>query len=1016
MLRRLILSAVVVGLLLAASLTWEAKTSAVQSRVASSYAARLQYAVGAGRSPSLVFPNHGPFDEIRGYVMLPTFTERLATRGFTIAKQVRMNDDLVALTRAGVPPPYREPAPVGLVLRDWAGRTLFDATPRGYRFATYAEIPRLAVLSLLFIENRELADHDHPYRNPAVEWDRLGRAVVLYAGSKLGLDWRVEGGSTLAVQIEKFRHSVAGRTDSGGEKVRQIVAASLKAYREGRDTTERRREIVLDYLNSMPLGAAPGYGELYGLGEGLYAWFGLDQREVVAALDGDDPRAKAHAFKHVLALIAAVRAPSVLLGKNRAALEERVSSYLDLLVAAGVVDAELATTTRAVDLIQLDRAPQPPPQAYVRRKGVNLVRTQLMELLGVPSLYTLDRLHMEVDTTLDLELQERTSELLDQLVDPAFVTAAKLREERVLGVGDPTRIVYSVLLVESLPDGNVVRVHTDSLNQPFDLNQGMKLELGSTGKLRTLAHYLEVVALLLDDLAGLPAEELATRRAEADDELTRWAAATLLASPDLPVDGLLDRALERRYSASADEVFFTGSGEHHFQNFEREDDRLVLSVREATWRSTNLVFIRLMRDLVRYHVARLPYPARAVLADPDHPQRRALLAEEGDAEAQASLLKAFRELRGEEPEALERRLVGRNERSTKRLAMVFFAWNPGADQAALATWLGARVPDLDEREVGRLFRAYGRPELTLADHAYLLQRNPLEVWCAGVLAHQPAARWKDVLEQSEAARRQSTAWLFSTRNRRAQDLRLRIRIEKDAFARMTPAWQRLGFPFDTLVPSLATAVGASGDRPMGLADLMGILVTRGMRRPTTVIEELTIGLDTPYFTHLVEAPARGERVPPEAVAAAMLDVLTGVVATGTAHRLAGSFQLADGTVVPVGGKTGSGDNRFKTFDRDGGVTSSRAVNRTASFAFFVGDRFFGVITAFVDGDEAGRYRFTSALPVSVLKLLAPDINARLAVAQPPSAAAVGATPTTPVEVTDAQGEAVAPPPPERSTL
>jgi hypothetical protein len=79
----------------------------------------------------------------------------------------------------------------------------------------------------------------------------------------------------------------------------------------------------------------------------------------------------------------------------------------------------------------------------------------------------------------------------------------------------------------------------------------------------------------------------------------------------------------------------------------------------------------------------------------------------------------------------------------------------------------------------------------------------------------------------------------------------------------------------------------------------------------------------------------------------------------------------------TGGKTGSGDNRFQTFNRYGAVTSSRATNRTATFVFYIGDRYFGVITAYVQGREAENYRFTSALPVTLLKLLAPTIIERL---------------------------------------
>ncbi len=110
---------------------------------------------------------------------------------------------------------------------------------------------------------------------------------------------------------------------------------------------------------------------------------------------------------------------------------------------------------------------------------------------------------------------------------------------------------------------------------------------------------------------------------------------------------------------------------------------------------------------------------------------------------------------------------------------------------------------------------------------------------------------------------------------------------------------------------------------------------------------------------------------------ALRHVLAEVVERGTARRLAGAFSEPDGTPVIAGGKTGSGDNRFKTFNRRGGLTSSRAVNRTATFAFYVGDRYFGVITAFVPGEEAQGYTFTSALPVSILRLLAPAIDARL---------------------------------------
>jgi hypothetical protein len=86
--------------------------------------------------------------------------------------------------------------------------------------------------------------------------------------------------------------------------------------------------LVLDYLNSVPLAAAPGYGEVNGIGNGLNAWFGIELDDAVAALSNlaATPEAERVA-KHVLALICAARAPSYYLRTNPLALEARVDYY-----------------------------------------------------------------------------------------------------------------------------------------------------------------------------------------------------------------------------------------------------------------------------------------------------------------------------------------------------------------------------------------------------------------------------------------------------------------------------------------------------------------------------------------------------------------------------------------------------------------------------------------------------------------------------------------------------------------
>ena len=966
------------GSLLGAGLVYELRTSALQAYMFSQLASLLTYEVAAGPSDQLPRPGVGPFDAQRGYSRLPEFQSRLRRNGFRVTRQARVSPVLAALTEMGIAPPYRERGSVGLRVRDRDGAIVYDRLADRPLFDSFEDIPPLIVRALLFMENRQLLDPFDPRSNPSLEWDRMTKASFLYGGSKLGLPLTVEGGSTLAVQLEKFRHSPGGRTRTPVDKLRQIVGASLKSYRDGIDTGRVRREIVLDYLNTMPLAAAPRFGEVHGLGEGLYAWFGLGLGEVRQTLTSPGARVeKARAFKHVLALLAALRAPTFYLLHSRSALEVRVDAYVRFLAGEGILDKELAAAVRAIPIELLPRAPQSEPQgSFVDRKAVNAIRTRLMSLLGVTSFYDLDRLDLAVESTVDTPLQTEGSTLLQRLSNAEFVAAHGLAQERMLLASDPQKVLYSLMLFERTEGGNLLRVQADSLDQPFDINTGTKMELGSTAKLRTLAHYLELVEALHRDFALLTADALERRRHSARDPITEWAARTLSAEPGASLEDFLQKALDRRYSASPGEAFFTGGGRHTFGNFDPDDNSRILSVREGMRNSVNLVFIRLMGDLVRFHRARLPYDADAVLDDPHHPVRGQMLQEIADSEARLFLRRAYQRHRGHSGDEIIGRLLGRRKESIRHLAIFYFAWHGQPSEEGLATWLRERLGSISLDELRRLMRAYGNPWLGISDYGYLLSKHPLDVWCAGELIRNPALSWDEVLDRSREAREISSRWLFKTGNRRAQDIRLRIRIEQDAFARMTPYWKRLGFPFKQLVPTLATAIGNSGDRPAALAELMAIIVNDGIRRPMLRLTKIHFGEATPYET-VFEPDQSVEPVVEPAVARALRGVLADVVEAGTGRRMAGAFVRPDGTRVVVGGKTGSGDNRYETFNRYGGTTSSRTINRTATFVFYIGERYFGVLTAHVPGRDAAKYSFTSALPVSVLKLLAPAIGERL---------------------------------------
>jgi membrane peptidoglycan carboxypeptidase len=199
-------------------------------------------------------------------------------------------------------------------------------------------------------------------------------------------------------------------------------------------------------------------------------------------------------------------------------------------------------------------------------------------------------------------------------------------------------------------------------------------------------------------------------------------------------------------------------------------------------------------------------------------------------------------------------------------------------------------------------------------------------------------------------------------------------LEESAFDLIHESWQRLGYPFEAFMPSYASAIGSSADRPAALAELMGIIVNDGVRYPSARMESLRFARGTPYETFLQREPARGEQVYPVELARVARNGVIDVVENGTARRAFQIFKRPDGTMVRVGGKTGTGDHRFETFGRGGRLIESRVVNRTATFVFLIGDRFFGTLTAYVHGPQAAGYGFTSSLPVQILKVLAPALK------------------------------------------
>lgn len=962
----------------------ETRSSRLQAREFSQFAHELNYTVEPGPSDAILYPGDGPFDKRLGYSSLGEFLPRLLKRDYRITEQARFSPELVSYAKRGFFVPYQEKSQSGLTISDCRGDALYQFAYPQQLYPTFGSIPPVVVNSLLFIENRDLLDNKQPLANPAVDWPRFLKAAVSQVAKLVGLPGQSAGGSTLATQLEKYRHSPDGLTQSGGEKIRQMISASVRAYQPGPQTLEARQRVVRDYLNSVPLSAVPGHGEVHGMAEGLRVWYGADfdrtnQLLASPATDSKTMAAKGLALREVLSLVIAQRRPSHYLAKGRKELADLTDSHIRLLAQNKVIDQALADAAMGATVTYRDWVQQPTVQPIETNKGITVARTRLSNMLD-RTLYDLDRLDLSATSTLQSELQLSVGQYLRDLANPEYAAKLGLLGEHLLTPTSTQAVRYSFTLFERDADGSRVRVQTDSTDQPFDINEGSKLELGSTAKMRVLTTYLQIISEIHDKYAGMSNAELKKVPVEDPDRLSRWALDYLVQNNDRDLSKMLTAALDRKYSASPGEYFFTGGGMHHFNNFRREDNERNPTLRDALRESINLPFIRLMRDVVRYTTYQGPNNSAVLLKDDSDPRRQEYLADFADREGTSFLLRFWKRYKNKTTQDRLDTFLDGVHPSASRLAAVHRYLLPDATQSAFNAFVRAHVvadkrqPPLSEKRLDELYYAYGPGKFDLPDQGFVARVHPLELWLVGYLLQNPDAKFKEAVAASRFERQEVYSWLFKSRHKSARDSRIRTMLEIEAFLDIHQRWQRLGYPFDHLVPSLATAIGSSGDRPAALAELIGIIQNDGVRLPVLRIDSLHFAADTPYETLLTNNPELGKRVLPSAVATAMREALSQVVDAGTARRVSGSFKLQDGTTLAMGGKTGTGDNRIESFGSGGRMLASKAINRTATFVFYIGDNHYGTLTAYVPGRAAESFKFTSALPVQVLKGMAPILN------------------------------------------
>jgi membrane peptidoglycan carboxypeptidase len=402
----------------------------------------------------------------------------------------------------------------------------------------------------------------------------------------------------------------------------------------------------------------------------------------------------------------------------------------------------------------------------------------------------------------------------------------------------------------------------------------------------------------------------------------------------------------------------------------------VLSIREGFQNSVNLVFIRLMRDIVTNHLYGSSGSLALVLENPGDPRRDRYLSRFADREGSEFVRRFYRKYHGLAlGEALELVLSGARP-TPQGLATALRSVYPEASPEVFRDRLATRLPGraLSDKAVDELYDLAAPENMPLADRGYVAGVHPLELWVVGYLRRHPGAGMGQVVRASSAERQAVYSWLFLTRHRNAQDHRIASLLELEAFLDLHRSWERLGYPFASLTPSLATAIGSSGDRPAALAELMGIILNDGVRQPTVLVDGLAFASGTPYETRLGRAELPPTQVLAPEVAAVVRGALKQVVEVGTARGLGPALARGGAGSHVVGGKTGTGDHRYFVYAKNGSVVESRVVSRAATFVFMVDERYFGTVTAYVPGPEAARFHFTSALPVRIAGLLMPALE------------------------------------------
>lgn len=263
--------------------------------------------------------------------------------------------------------------------------------------------------------------------------------------------------------------------------------------------------------------------------------------------------------------------------------------------------------------------------------------------------------------------------------------------------------------------------------------------------------------------------------------------------------------------------------------------------------------------------------------------------------------------------------------------------------------------------------------LSLNDREHLSVRA-MHLRVAALRSEKPDIGYDAARLATRNDRIENYSWLMRDKNFAAQNLRIGIMLDKEAWKVVEKFWQTMGYPYE-LPATLANVLGVGGDNTQSLTSMNAIVANNGMSVQNTSLSRLSFAPHdgNPYRTVVdIGENFKPVRVLDAEVAQHVLHTAEGNVYSenGTGKRLREAFKLSDGTTGTTRGKTGTAADASTADTRGGFYTGSTIFTcpatpgsppHTAKFAFTIGAYIY---------NPAPSDRFTSGLAVRGLEHLA----------------------------------------------